>query len=86
MPLVGIAFAPAMLIFTSPRRQRSRGAREGENPGGRRLELTGPGNPRPRRFMAATIRGKAFPRGRKSDMILLGKETGIGSLAGWQEN
>jgi hypothetical protein len=44
------------------------------------------GKSRLSRFMAATIRFKAFPRGRKSDMILRGKETGIGSLAGWQEN
>jgi hypothetical protein len=29
---------------------------------------------------------KDFPRNLKNDMILCGKETESGSLAGWQEN
>jgi hypothetical protein len=39
--------------------------------------------PRPIR---TSHRLKEFPRTTKNDMILSGKETHSGSLAGWQEN
>ena len=57
----GIAFGPNMLIFKSPRHQKRRPARGGENPWRYRLELTGPVHPAPLESRRGLFNPRHFP-------------------------